>query len=233
MYGVLALSLFIGSIFLWRYVAKKFFAKGRGKPFTYFMSTAIAFFALSFSLAIIAPLNPNPPQKKMQTVETKVDDTAKKEQDFKEDQKMVLDYLNTIHSTMLFVDEILEEHKQYLSLRDISRASSLAEDCAVSYKGISEDFLMGKFRAPMLHNKDMKETINKSAFEYSTLYRLKTRYCENFIKYINTRNNSALESAKFDTNEILNQSVVATASTFSIGEKYNLKYQDKKWVVLQ
>ncbi|MBN1839742.1 MAG: hypothetical protein JW802_06840 [Campylobacterales bacterium] len=225
MVGFLIVVVLVASVFVGRYFVKRFFTKGKGKFYTYFMSTCIAVGFCFFGIMTVAiyDTSKNP----------RVTDPVVKDQYFKEDQKMVLDYLNTINSTMLFVDEILEEHKQALLRNDMLQALSSARDCIDTYKDVSEDFLMRKFRAPMLYNKDMKEIINKSAFEYSTLYRLKTRYCENSIKYINTKNNSALESAKFDTNEILNQSVVATASTFSIGEKYNLKYQNKKWVVSQ
>ncbi len=226
MYGVLALLLFIGSIFLWRYVAKRFFAKGKGRLFTYFVSTNIAFFALMFSLAIIAPLNPNPPQKKTQTAETKVGDKAKNEQYFKEDQKIIMTYFNNIMSNQAFAEMTMADFRQSPSI-------SKARQYASMYADMSKEFFAGEYRTPELHDKEIKKQVSSIRQDYSTIYNINRKQCEKFVEFIDNKKPSLLDDIKqYDrqTKEMLDTLVT---SMHTIGKSFNLKIQDSKWVVSQ
>lgn len=52
--------LIAASIFLWKYLVKKFFRQGHGKFFTYFVSTSMSLFCFVFGIAIVADYSTTP-----------------------------------------------------------------------------------------------------------------------------------------------------------------------------
>jgi hypothetical protein len=232
MYGVLALSLFIGSIFLWRYVAKKFFAKGKGRLFTYFVSTAISFFALTISLAIIAPLNPNPPQKKTQTVEAKVDDAAKKEQDFKEDQKALMDYLNEITPIQVYTNLHLVEVYTFLKQNSLIDASTSAQKCVNAMDVFKRELLFGKYKAIKLHDKEQTKALDSAIESLSLGYMYRKEQCKAIHQFVDDQKPSSASEAQQKNKSAIDE-IESALNTIknNIAKHYSIESQDGIWKV--
>ncbi len=60
MIGFLIVVVLIASVFLWKYLSKRFFGHGHGKLFTYFVSTSMAFSFFGFGVVFIANYSTTP-----------------------------------------------------------------------------------------------------------------------------------------------------------------------------
>lgn len=226
MYGVLVLLVLVGTVFVWRYAAKRFFAKGRGKLFTYFMSTCIAFSVLVLGLAVIDPYNPVKNQAKTPKTEPRIYDIAKEEQNFKEDQKVLMDYFNNIISNQTFAETAMIDFRQSPSI-------SKARQYASMYADMSKEFFAGTYRTPELHDKEIKKQVSSIRQDYSTIYNINRKQCEKFVEYIDTKKPSLLEDIKqYDrqTKEMLD---ITVTSMHTIGKTFGLKIQDEKFIVAE
>jgi hypothetical protein len=226
MIGVLTLLVLVGAVFVWRYLAKKFFRQGHGRLFTYFVSTSIAFFVFVFGLVAIVPTPPTTNQSKTPKIEAKVDDATKKDQDFKEDQKILVAYFNNIMSNQAFAEMSMTDFRQSPSI-------SKARQYASMYADMSKEFFAGEYRTPELHDKEIKKQVSSIRQDYSTMYNINRKQCEKFVEFMDTKKPSLLDDIKQYDRQTKEMRDTIVTSMHTIGKSFGLKIQDGKWVVSQ
>lgn len=230
MHGVLALLVLVGTVFVWRYVAKRFFAKGKGKLFTYFVSTLIACFAFILGVVVIEPLNPASNQKKTQTVEAKVDDTAKKEQNFKEDQKALMDYLNEITPIQAYTNLHLVEVYTFLKQNNLIEASTSAQNCVNAMDVFKRELLLGKYKAIKLHDKVQTKALDSAIESLSLGYMYRKEECKAMYQFIDDKKPSSASEIKQKNKSAIDE--IESALNIiknNIAQHYNIESQDGIW----
>ena len=232
MYGVLALLVLVGTVFVWRYAAKRFFAKGRGRLFTYFISTSIAFVAFILGLAVIAPYNPVTNQAKTSKVETKVDDTAKKEQDFKEDQKALMNYLNEITPVWGYTDLHLVEVYTFLKQNSLIDASTSAQKCVNAMDVFKRELLLGKYKAIKLHDKEQTKALDSAIESLSLGYMYRKEQCKAIHQFVDDQKPSSASEAQQKNQSAIDE-IESALNTIknNIAKHYNIETQEGIWKV--
>lgn len=177
MYGVLALLVLVGTVFVWRYVVKKFVEKGKGRLYAYFVSTCIAFFVLVLGLSVIDPFNPVKSQ-------VKVDDTVVKENQFKEDQKLLIAYLNKVMPVKLYVDLQAEEMSIYLQQNDIIQVSGSAKKCVEATKMFSKELDRGDYKPLQLKDTEQRKAFKTAIEKLAMGYDYRQAQCNAVYKYL-------------------------------------------------
>jgi len=172
---VFFLLLCVVMIVVWRYMSKKFFARGRGKLFTYFVNSCIAFCIFSVGIIAIASYD---------TKEPKALDEATKEKNFKEDQEALAAYFNKIMPVKLYVDLQTEEVAVYLQQNNIIQASSSAKKCVDATKMFSKELDMGDYKAIQLKDTEQQKALKTAIDKLSLGYSYRKSQCNAVFKYI-------------------------------------------------
>lgn len=179
--------LCVAIIVVWRYMSKKFFARGRGKLFTYFVNSCIAFFIFSFGIVAIASYD---------TKEPKALDEATKEKIFKEDQEALAAYFNKIMPVKLYVDLQTEEVAVYLQQNNIIQASSSAKKCVEATNMLSKELDIGDYKAIQLKDIEQRKVLKSAIDKLSLGYSYRKSQCSAVFKYIDEQKPSIVVEIK-------------------------------------
>lgn len=162
-------------VIIWRYMSKRFFAQGRGKLFTYFVNSCIAFFVFTIGIIAIATYD---------TKSLKVLDEATKEKNFKEDQEALAAYFNKVMPVKLYIDLQAEEMVVYLQQNDIIQVSSSAKKCVEATKMFSKELDRGDYKAIQLKDTDQRKALKTAIEKLALGYDYRQAQCNAVYKYL-------------------------------------------------